>query len=71
MRRFVVLLTLVLSFVVPVAIPAAQASEPGTVQAQASDTSCRRRRAKKQHSESKPKKKDKDKDGKKPYGFEL
>ncbi len=68
MRRFVVLLTLVLSFVAPVAISAAQASEPGTVQAQ-TDSSCKRRRAKKQNGDSKPKKKDKD--GKKPYGFEL
>jgi hypothetical protein len=71
MRRFAVLLTLVLSFVAPLALPAAQASEPGAVQAPASSTTCRRhRRAKKQQSDSsKPKKKDKD--GKKPYGFEL
>jgi hypothetical protein len=69
MRRIVVLLALVLSFVVPLAIPAAQASEPGAVQAQTSDASCKRRRAKKQHSDNKPKKKDKD--PKKPYGFEL
>jgi hypothetical protein len=68
MRRTVVLLSLVLSFVLPLAIPAAQASEPGTVQAQVS--SCKHRRAKKpQRAESKAKKKDKD--GKKPYGFEL
>ena len=71
MRRLAVLLTLVLSFVAPLAVPAAQASEPGAMQAQAPNTSCRHRRAKKQHSESKPKKKDNDKDGKKPYGFEL
>jgi len=69
MRRFVVLLTLVLSFVAPLVIPAAQASEPGAVQAPSPSTSCKRRRAKKQSSDSKPKKKDKD--GKKPYGFEL
>jgi hypothetical protein len=71
MRRFVVLVALVLSFVAPLAIKAAQASEPGALQAQVSDTSCRRsRRAKKQQSDSsKPKKKDKD--SKKPYGFEL
>jgi hypothetical protein len=68
MRRFVVLVTLVLSFVAPVVIPAAQASEPRAVQAPLRDTSCRRRRAKKHSSESKPKK---DKDSKKPYGFEL
>ncbi len=69
MRQFAVLLTLLLSFVAPLAIPAAQASEPGAVQAQAPSASCRRRRAKKQQAESKPKKKDKD--PKKPYGFEL
>jgi hypothetical protein len=69
MRRCVVLLTFLLSFVAPLAIPAASASEPGSVQAQPSDSSCKRRRAKKSSSESKPKKKDKD--GKKPYGFEL
>ncbi|MBN2573445.1 MAG: hypothetical protein JXP73_02670 [Deltaproteobacteria bacterium] len=69
MRRIAVLLTLVLSFVVPLAIPSARASEPGSVRARASDTSCRSRRAKKRHSKSKPKKaKKKDK---KPYGFEL
>lgn len=67
MRRFAVLLTLALSFVVPLAIPTAQASEPGTVQAQSSDTSCRRRqRRPKKQSDNKAKKK-----GKKPYGFEL
>jgi len=71
MRRFVVLLSLSLSFIAPLAIPDAQAGEPGTAQAQSQSTSCKRRRAKKQHSDSKPKKKDKDKDGKKPYGFEL
>jgi len=69
MRRIVVLLSLVLSFLAPLAIPAAQAAEPGSVQAQRPDTSCRRRRPKKQTSQSKPKK-DK-KDSKKPYGFEL
>jgi len=69
MRRFVVLLSLVLSFVAPLAIPAAQASEPAAVGARAPSTSCRHRRAKKQQSDNKPKKKDKD--GKKPYGFEL
>ena len=69
MRRFVVLLTLGLSFVAPLAISVAHASEPGTAQAQSSDTSCRRKRAKKQNGDSKPKKKDKE--GKKPYGFEL
>ena len=71
MRRIVVLLTLVLSFIAPLAIPTAQASEPGAVQAQTPKTSCRRRRVKKQHSESKPKKDKDKKDSKKPYGFEL
>jgi hypothetical protein len=69
MRCFVVLLTLVLSFVAPLAIPTVQASEPGTVQAPSSDTSCRRRhRRPKKQSDNKSKKKAKDK---KPYGFEL
>ncbi len=67
MRRIAVLLTLALSFILPLAIPTAQASEPGT--AQSSSSSCRRqRRPKKQSDNSKAKKKDKDK---KPYGFEL
>jgi hypothetical protein len=68
MRRFAVLLTLALSFVVPLAIPTAQASEPAAVQARSSDTSCRRRhrRPKKQSDNKSKKKKDK-----KPYGFEL
>jgi hypothetical protein len=71
MRRIAVLLTLVLSFVVPLAIPAAQASEPGTAQVRSSDTSCRgRHRRSKKRSDDKSKKKKK-KDGKKPYGFEL
>jgi hypothetical protein len=69
MRRFAVLLILVFTFVAPLAVPAAQASESGALQARARDNSCRHRRAKKQSSESKPKKKDKD--SKKPYGFEL
>ena len=68
MRRCVVLLTLGFSFIAPLAIPAASAGESGSVQAQTSDSSCKRRRAKKASSESKPKK---NKDGKKPYGFEL
>lgn len=69
MRRIVVLLTLSLSFLAPLAIRAAEAAETGTVRAEAHGTACKRRRAKKQGDESKPKKKDKD--GKKPYGFEL
>jgi Ni/Co efflux regulator RcnB len=69
MRRIVVLLTLALSFLAPLAISVAEAAEAGTVQASSHGTDCRRRRAKKQQDESKPKKKDKD--GKKPYGFEL
>lgn len=69
MRRLAVLLTLAVSFVAPVVLPAAQASPSGIVGAAASDASCRRKRAKKQPSEGKKPKKDKD--GKKPYGFEL
>ncbi len=69
MRRIVVLLTLVLSFLVPLAISVAEAAEAGTVQTSSHGTDCRRKRAKKQNDGSKPKKKDKD--GKKPYGFEL
>ncbi len=71
MRRIVVLLTLAISFLAPLAISIAEAAEAGTVQAPAHGTDCRRRRAKKQGQgdDSKPKKKDKD--GKKPYGFEL
>jgi hypothetical protein len=69
MRRTVVLLTLALSFLAPLAISVAEAAEAGTVLAPAHGTDCRRRRAKKQQDESKSKKKDKD--GKKPYGFEL
>ena len=69
MRRIVVLLTLALSFLAPLAISVAEAAQAGTVHASTSGTDCRRRRAKKPQDESKPKKKDKD--GKKPYGFEL
>jgi len=69
MRRTVVLLTLALSFIAPLAISVVQAAEAGTVQASSHGTDCKRRRAKKQGDESKPKKKDKE--GKKPYGFEL
>jgi hypothetical protein len=71
MRRIVVLLTLALSFLAPLAISVAEAAEAGMVQVSSHGTDCRKRRAKKQQDESKPKKKDKDKDGKKPYGFEL
>jgi len=70
MRLLVVLLTMVLSFVAPLAIPGAEASEPDTARARASDSSCkpRSRRAKRQSSN---KSKKKGKDSKKPYGFEL
>ena len=68
MRRCVVLLTLVLSFVAPLALPAAQASEPGAMQARSPTTSCKRKRAKRRDSDHKKKK---GKDDKKPYGFEL
>jgi hypothetical protein len=69
MRRIVVLLTLALSFLAPLAISVAEAAEAGTVLSPAHGTDCKRKRAKKPQGESKPKKKDKD--GKKPYGFEL
>jgi Ni/Co efflux regulator RcnB len=75
MRRIVVLLTLAISFLAPLAISVTEAAEAGTVQAPAHGTDCKRRRAKKQGQgqgqgdDSKPKKKDKE--GKKPYGFEL
>jgi hypothetical protein len=69
MRPTVVLLTLALSFLAPLAISVAEAAEAGTIQAPAHGTDCRRRRAKKPQDEGKSKKKDKD--GKKPYGFEL
>lgn len=65
MQRTVVLLTVLLVFLAPLAIATAQAADFGAVRA---DSSCRKSR---KHSDSKPKKKDKDKDGKKPYGFEL
>jgi cytochrome c553 len=68
MRLTVVILTLVLSFIAPLATSIAAAAEPGVVQAQSRSTACKRKRAKKQ-SDDKPKKKDKE--GKKPYGFEL
>jgi hypothetical protein len=67
MRRFVVLASLVLSFLVPLAVPAAQASEPGAVQARSSSASCKRKRAKRPN----PGGKKKGKKDKKPYGFEL
>jgi hypothetical protein len=69
MRRCVVLVTLVLSFVVPLAIPVAQAASPDSVQVSTSRTTCKRRRAKKPRSGEKAKKKGKNKQ--KPYGFEL
>jgi hypothetical protein len=69
MRPTVVLLTLALSFLAPLAISVTEAAEAGTIQAPAHGTDCRRKRAKKSQDESKSKKKDKD--GKKPYGFEL
>jgi hypothetical protein len=68
MRFKVVLVTLALSFVAPAFVAAANAAEPGTVQASSHDTSCKRKRAKKPDGEGAKKK---DKDGKKPYGFEL
>jgi hypothetical protein len=68
MRSKAVLVTLALSFVAPMFVAAANAAEPGTVQASSHDSSCRRKRAKKSEGESTKKK---DKDGKKSYGFEL
>jgi hypothetical protein len=69
MRSLAVAVTLALSFLAPLAVPVAQAHEPGRLGTASSDTSCRRRRAKKQPASEGKKKKDKD--GKKPYGFEL
>ncbi len=70
MRRIVVILTLALSFLAPLAIPVAEASEAGIVQASSRGSECRRKHGPKHRSEGKAKKK-KDKDSKKPYGFEL
>lgn len=72
MRRIVVLVTLALFFLVPLASSVAEAAEPGTVQTTSPSSPCRSKRAKKQdQGKAKKKDKDKDKDGKKPYGFEL
>jgi hypothetical protein len=68
MRLTVVILTVALSFIAPLATSIAVASAPGVVQAQSHGVACKRKRAKKQ-SDDKPKKKDKE--AKKPYGFEL
>lgn len=65
MRRLVVLLTLSVGFIAPLAVSVAQAEDAATARA-SHGTDCRGKRAKKQQSE--PKKKDKDK---KQYGFEL
>jgi hypothetical protein len=68
MRRLVVLLTLSLGLIAPLAVSVAEAAA-----ASPRNTDCRSKRAKKAQDE--PKKKDKGgkdgKDGKKPYGFEL
>jgi hypothetical protein len=69
MQKIAVLLTLALSFIVPLAIPAAQAAGAGSVHAVSNNTQCRRHGSKKD-SEDKPKKK-KGKEEKKSYGFEL
>jgi hypothetical protein len=73
MRCKAVLVTLALSFIVPVLAATADA-EAGTVRSSSADTSCRGKRAKKQDGDNKSndsKAKKKDKDGKKSYGFEL
>ena len=67
MRRIVVLVSLVLSFLAPLAISTVELAQAATVQSSSRGTDCRRRRAKKPQTEGKKK----DKDGKKPYGFEL
>jgi hypothetical protein len=76
MRRLVVLLTLSLGFIAPLAVPLAEAADAQAPGASSRSTDCRRKRAKKPQGE--PKKKDRDgkdgkdgKAGKKPYGFEL
>ena len=72
MRSKAVLLSIALSFIVPVFVATADAAEPGTARASSQDSSCRRKRAKKPEGEgAKKKDKEKDKAGKKPYGFEL
>jgi hypothetical protein len=71
MRRLVVLLTLSLGFIAPLAVSVAEAADAQTPGASSRSTDCRRKRAAKKP-QGEPKKKDKDgKDGKKPYGFEL
>ena len=73
MRRFVVLITLSLGFIAPLAVSVAEAADTQVFEAWSRNTDCRGKRAKKPQGE--PKKKGKDgkdgKDGKKPYGFEL
>jgi hypothetical protein len=76
MRRLVVLLTLSLGFIAPLAVSVAEAADAQVSRAWSRNTDCRGKRAKKPQGE--PKKKDRDgkdgktgKDGKKPYGFEL
>lgn len=69
MQKIAVLLTLTLSFIAPLAIPAAQAAGAGFVHAVSNNNQCRRHGSKKA-SEDKPKKK-KGKEEKKSYGFEL
>jgi hypothetical protein len=70
MRRLVVLLTLSLAFIAPLAVPLAEAADAQAAGASSRSTDCRHKRAAKKP-QGEPKKKDKDKDGKKPYGFEL
>jgi hypothetical protein len=77
MRRLVVLLTLSLGFIAPLAVSVAEAADAQALEASSHSTDCRRKRAAKKP-QGEPKKKDRDgkdgkngKDGKKPYGFEL
>jgi hypothetical protein len=75
MRRLVVLLTLSLGFIAPLAVSVAEAANAQAFEASSHNTDCRRKRAAKKPQGEPNKKKDKDgkdgKDGKKPYGFEL
>ncbi len=73
MIRIVVLLSLVLSFIAPVAVSTAFASEVGTASLASHSSQCHKHRAKKHSKHSKHAKhsKKKKKNSKKPYGFQL
>jgi hypothetical protein len=69
-RIAAVLAVLLVSFIAPIVVPAAEAgTAEGRATARSHDSECRKRKSKKQHSDDKPKKKEKE--PKKPYGFEL